>query len=1049
MSPALDSSSLTMLSPLDHSISPRPDAAAENAGRVRSVWRLAFGVWCLTFSAIGHVAHAAAPSDLAQLDFFEKKIRPVLSEQCYECHSAGAKKIKGGLLLDTREGVLKGGDSGLAVVPGKPQKSLLLSTMKHEDPDESLHMPPKKEQLPEEVIANFEKWIKMGAPDPRDGKATRLSWDAEAAKKHWAFQPIAKPTAPKVADPTGFVQSPIDQFVLAKLAGKGLTPSGKADPRTLIRRVTYDLTGLPPTPEAVEAFVADKSTDALEKLVDRLLASPQYGERWARHWLDVARYADTTGDRQANKRQSLLPHAWTYRDYVIDAINSDLPYDKFILEQIAADRLPESKEDPKRLAALGFITAGKTFMGNEIEIIDDRIDVVTKGLMGLTAACARCHDHKFDPIPTKDYYSLYGVFNSSEMQEPLPLIVAKPEANPHYQDFLAEVAKVEKEVELFTDKEGARRLAGIMEKAGDFLLMALESETTADTKKKGNNFRLAARERGLDAELAAISLAKLKPLVKADKKDPVFGPWVSFTKLPPADFTAKAPALAAEIAASKEVHPLIAKAFIGKQPASLKEVGAIYTGVLAELPMQMKLKPYVGGNAGIRNSNFDYLKVKVALADPDWESLRQQFFGEASPMRPDNRTLLNALGAQFSNAETALRGKFYALEMTHPGAPARAMALADKSRPKDSPVLIRGEKDNRGPIAPRQFLEVIAGPDRKPFPATSSGRLEMAQAIVDRNNPLTARVLVNRAWQWHFGQAIVRTVSDFGTRSEPPTHPELLDWMATWFMENGWSLKKLHKLMILTGTYQQDSRPTTAGMQTDATNQWLWRYNLRRLDFEEIRDTMLVLGGNLDAKMGGQPIAITAPSGSGRYGGSMPASMTAGSANLNRRTVYAMIDRAALPDMFQTFDFANPDMSTGERILTTVPQQALFMLNSPFVAGQVRKLTARADFPASGSADEKVRYLYRTAFQRAPRAEELQMAVEFLKDEDASTPAAGTLSEAIAQPTPEALAAAEKQKRKDLKLGRKSAAATATRQLNIFERYAQVVLLSNELIFVN
>jgi hypothetical protein len=888
----------------------------------------------------------------------------------------------------------------------------------------------------------------MGAPDPRDGKVTRQSWDVEAAKNHWAFKPIGQPAVPQVKHASGFVQSPIDQFVLAKLTEKKLEPSKKADKRTLIRRVTYDLTGLPPKPEEVDAFLADDSPNAFEKLVDRLLASPQYGERWGRHWLDVARYADTTGDRQAGRRQPLLPHAWTYRDYVIDAFNKDLPFDRFVIEQIAADRLEESKQNPKILAAMGFITAGKTFMGNENEIIDDRIDVVTKGLMGITAACARCHDHKFDPVPTKDYYSLHGVFTSSEVPDPLPLIVAKPEANPHYQDFQAKVAEVEKEMELFTEKEAARRLTGILEKAGDFMLMAHESESSSDSRKKGGNFRIAARERGLEAELAAMTLDKMKPLVKADKKDPVFGPWVAFCKLPPADFTARAPALAAELSASKDVHPLIAKALAGQQPQSLKDVAALYTGVLSQLPSQMKLKKYVGGNSSIRNNNFAFDKVKVELADPEWDSLRKHLFSETSPILPDDRTLSGALGVQYSNVLNVIRGKILALEMTHPGAPARAMALEDSSRPRDSRVFIRGEPNNRGDVAPRQFLELVAGPNRKPFPQDTSGRLELAKAIVDRSNPLTARVIVNRVWQWHFGQAIVRTVSDFGTRSEAPTHPELIDWLATWFMDNGWSMKKLHKLMLLTGTYQQDSRPTAKGMASDATNQWLWRYNIRRLDFEEIRDTVLTVSGQLDPKMGGQPVPVVATAGSSRYG---VANNIPTAANPNRRTVYAMIDRAALPDMFQTFDFANPDMSTGERVMTTVPQQALFMLNSPFVAEQVRKLMTRPDFPAAGTQEDKVRFLYRVAYQRAPKVEELKMALEYLAEE-APTKSAESLSQAVAAETaktPEEIAAAAKRARSEMKLGRKSAAATATRELNTFERFAQVVLLSNELIFVN
>jgi len=356
-------------------------------------------------------SHAAAPSSLARLDFFEKKIRPVLVESCYECHSATSKKAKGGLLLDTSEGLLKGGDSGPAVIPGNPAKSRLITGIRHEDKDPDMAMPQKKDKLPDEVIADFEQWVKMGAPDPRTGSslAKSAAWDAAKVKDHWAFKKIANPPVPKTAAPEHFVQNPIDNFVLAKLSEKKLQPSPKADKHTLIRRVTYDLTGLPPTPEEVDAFLADKSPGAFEKVVDRLLASPRYGERWGRHWLDIARYADTSGNRSGGARRPVYAFAWTYRDYVIEAFNNDLPYDRFIIEQIAADRLPESQQDKTRLTALGFLTVGKRFMGNANDVLDDRIDVVTKGVMGLTAACARCHDHKFDPIPTKDYYSLHGI----------------------------------------------------------------------------------------------------------------------------------------------------------------------------------------------------------------------------------------------------------------------------------------------------------------------------------------------------------------------------------------------------------------------------------------------------------------------------------------------------------------------------------------------------------------------------------------------------------------------------------------------------------------
>jgi len=976
-------------------------------------------------------AGAAAPSDLAQLDFFEKKIRPVLVESCYECHSAGSKKLKGGLMLDTAEGLLAGGDTGPAIVPGKPEKSLLVQSIRHETKDDDLFMPPKKDKFTDEVIADFEKWVKMGAPDPRTGKAIAkaAAWDATKALDHWAFKKITSPAVPKVTDTQHFVQNAIDNFVLATLADKKLAHSAKADKQTLIRRATYDLIGLPPTIGEVDAFVADKSPNAYEKVVDRLLASPRYGERWARHWLDIARYADTSGDRQGGgKRQPLFPHAWTYRDYVIGALNQDLPYDQFIIEQIAADRLPESKTDKAKLAALGFLTIGKRFMGNENDLIDDRIDVITKGLMGVTGACARCHDHKFDPIPTKDYYSLYGVFTSSQdVAEGVPLV--DPEKNPHYKDFLAEVAKVEKEIEQYSASEAARLLSGMLEKSGDYLLALHESAGTKDTSKKGDNFRLAARDKGLKSELAAMWFDRMKKIEASKKDDPIFGPWVRLAGIPEDKFTTDAPAILKEISASQTVAPAIAKALAAKTPASLKDVAAIYTDVFGKLHSQLKVEAFVGYKGG-RGTRFDIAKTQATLADADIDALRRQIYGETSLILPDEQTMTRALGNQFTTQQNTIRNKIVSLEFTHPGAPVKAMAVTDKDKPRDAVVLVRGEAQNRGPVVPRQFPAILTTQERKPF-TDGSGRLEMAKLIASRDNPLTARVIVNRVWQWHFGQAIVRTVSDFGTRSEPPTHPEMLDWLATWFMDNGWSLKKLNKFIVMSSAYQQDSRANDAAMKADPTNQWVWRYNVQRLDFEQVRDTLLAISGKLDLAMGGQPFNIAAASSPGKYKYGM-ADMSASKVSPYRRTVYAMVDRSALPDMFNTFDFANPDMTTGERILTTVPQQALFMMNSPFVAEQVKGLLSRPDFPAAAPTDEKVRFIFRIVFQRAPRPEELDLAMRFLGNETSSGLAATVKESEV----PDAKAA-------------KKAFAAQLRPLNEWERYAQVVLLTNELIFVN
>ena len=974
-------------------------------------------------------AHAAAPSDLSQLDFFEKKIRPVLVESCYKCHSANSEKLRGGLLLDTREGVLKGGESGPALVPGDPKKSLLIASIRHEHRDPDMAMPPKADKLSDAVIADFEAWVKMGAPDPRSGPALakKETWDAAKAAEHWAFKPVAKPTAPKVADPKKFVQNPVDQFVLDTLHAKRLGHSAKADKQTLLRRVTYDLTGLPPSREETEAFLADSSPNAFEKVVDRLLDSPKYGERWARHWLDIARYADTSGDRVISRnRTPLYAYAWTYRDYVINAFNKDLPYDRFLLEQIAADHLPESKEDKTRLAALGFLTIGKRFESNENDIIDDRIDVVTKGLMGLTGACARCHDHKFDPVPTRDYYGLHGVFASCEEPAAGPALF-DPEANPAYKDYLTEHKKIEEELSDHTRSEAIRLTAGMLERAGDYMLLYHESAKSNDSTKKGGNYRIAARDKGLNAEIAATWADQLKEAFDAfaKKKDPILGPWIRFTSLKSEEFIEKAPALLQELKDANHFNSTILASIESKQPQALNDVAQAYTEAFSKLHKTLGL-PEFSGRTG---KGFPIAKIESSVAEETVETLRKEVFAPTSIMVPDKKTVAKTFGVTFTTRQARIQAKFASLDLAHPGAPIRAMALADRAKPRDSNVLIRGEALNKGPVVPRHFLSILGGSEQKSF-TQGSGRLELAQNIASRDNPLTARVFVNRVWQWHFGQGIVRTVSDFGVRAEPPTHPALLDWLTTWFIDQGWSVKKLNKLIVMSATYQQDSRASKKATEEDPTNQWLSHFNMQRLDFEQIRDTILTISDQLeDDEIGGHPFVLQG--GASNMAG-RKAPMAADTDNLktsaNRRTLYAMIDRAALPEVFNTFDFANPDMTTGERILTTVPQQALFMLNSPFIAEQVRAIHQRKDFPAHGSDEDKVRFLYQAVYQRPASNKEIELARVFLNNQSDSA------SESNTQLLKEA--------------GSKSPKPAQPKLLNPFERYTQVVLLSNELMYV-
>src|SRR5579875_2679374 len=746
---------------------------------------------------------AAPPANPQAVEFFEKHVRPVLATKCQSCH--GPKRQQGGLRLDSHAALLKGSDNGPVVVPGQPDKSLLVKAIRY---DGDVQMPPKG-KLSDEAIAHLTEWVKMGAPWPEEtvkADASSLSV-AEVRRTHWAFGPVKKPSPPAVKK-ADWVKTPIDAFVLAGLEAKGLMPAPGADRRTLIRRVTQDLHGLPPTPEEVAAFESDRSLDAYARLVDRLLASPRYGERWGRHWLDVARYADSKGYVFQEERR--YPFAYTYRDYVICAFNEDLPYDQFILQQLAADQLPLG-EDRRPLAALGFLTLGRRFLNNIHDIIDDRIDVTMRGLQALTVGCARCHDHKFDPIPQKDYYSLYGIFASSEEPKELPLI-----ATPRQT---AELAAFEKEL--------AQRKAAV-------------------------------------------------------------------------------------------------------------------------------------------------------------EKYRQEHKDEIAK---GNR--------KFRDGLRALEAKVEEWQANSPIAPPRAMVLIDKPMPQTPHVFLRGNPNNPGPEVPRQFLEVVAGEKRQPF-RQGSGRLELARAIVDRKNPLTARVLVNRVWLHHFGAGLVRTPSDFGLRGDPPTHPELLDWLAATFMDNGWSIKKLHRLILLSNTYQQASSCDPRLREMDPDNRFLGRMNRQRLDFEAMRDSLLFVAGRLDTTMRGRAVELT----------TQPFS--------TRRTVYGFIDRQNLPGLFRTFDFASPDTSSPQRYTTTVPQQALFLMNSPFVLEQARYFLQRPDVAGQAKEEAKINRMYQIAYGRVAQADEMELGLRFL---------------------------AEARKNNEAK---KTALS-----LSPWEQYAQVLLLSNEFAFVD
>ena len=863
------------------------------------------------------------------VEFFEKKVRPILVDNCYKCHSREAEKLKGGLLLDSREGVLKGGDSGASIIPGKPDLSLLVKAVRYTNED--LQMPPKGKKLSAEQIADLETWVRIGAPDPR--VANQSAGQFKKVEEHWAFKPVAHPIIPPVSN-SKWIQSPIDAFILAKLEAKKITPNPGADKRTLILRATFDLIGMPPTTAEVEAFLADNSPQAFARLVDRLLDSPHYGERWARYWLDVARYADTKGYVFEEERR--YPFSFTYRDYVIRAFNEDLPYDQFIIQQIAADLLP-SGEDKRALAALGFLTLGRRFLNNQPDIIDDRIDVVTRGTMGLTVACARCHDHKFDPIPTKDYYSLYGVFASCSEPAEKPLLgsTALPSA---YQEYLAERKKRETELKEFraTKEEEARMR--VREQTGDYLLAARDFGKMDGDKQDG-----LSRERKLES---GVIRRWSRFLSKNDSKfEGILKPWLSYASIEGTNFMESAKQLHAALSTNANVNSFVLRFFATNSPASLKEVAERYN--------QMAKRVVEDWKKAVKED-----KAASVLADASEEVVRQLLFNSDSPTHIEE--FRRVFDIPTSQKLRALQRKIDELDATHPGTPPRAMALVDNATPQQPHVFKRGNPNNPGEEVPRQFLKLVAGEKRQPF-QHGSGRLELAKAIVDRGNPLTARVFVNRVWLHHFGTALVGTPSDFGMRSDPPTHPELLDYLAEQFMEQRWSVKKLHRLLMLSSVYQESSAENPKAEKIDPGNQLLWRMNRRRLDFEAMRDTFLAISGKLDSTVGGRPADITTEPFTGR------------------RTVYGFVERQNLPGLFRTFDFASPDTTSPQRFSTTVPQQALFLMNSPFVVQQAGALLQRSELKGARSEEDRVQQLYALVFHRKADAEELKLAHRFLQ----------------------------------------------------------------------
>ncbi len=1012
-------------------------------------------------------SRAAVAEDLTpdQKQFFEGKIRPLLSEKCYKCHSAEAGKSKGGLTLDTKEATLKGGENGPAVKPGDLEHSLMLTAISYKDSD--LQMPPKGEKLSDAEIADLTQWVKMGAPDPRTGAAVKgkLSGLTDKARAHWAYQPVVKPEIPAPKN-RGWCTTQIDAFIASKLESKNMVPgpllmSSNVDKATLLRRATYDLTGLPPTVEEIDAFLRDEAPDAFAKVVDRLLASPAYGERWGRFWLDSARYADTTGVRGGNNNDDYrLPYAWTYRDWVIKAFNDDLPYDQFILQQLAADKLPNNASS--NLAALGFLTVGERFQ-NQNDIINDRIDTVSKGFLAMTVACARCHDHMFDPIPTKDYYALHGIFSS----------ISEPKEEPIIKDVDAKAkADFQKKLDVIEDENREKYYkvvedftASFRQKAASYILVAHLGRRDSSEENQQKADKIAD-----DEKLDRVVVNEVRNRLTNRDHD-IFGPFARFLQGGDSWKT-----IAAQIAKDKRYNPLVAAAFKDTEPKTFEDIAAIYGKVFASIDSKAAgvIKAFADAKtapAGAAKSagNVDPKGTGMMMAEMKADTMMMGMMsgggndGKAAsisgldpavvrlavaplhiePAYTLSTDTLRAIVRGWPN-QLQGRGKFNfakvnELLLTDPGVPERAMVVVDKPNPQNSPVFIRGQAETRGEVVPRHFLEVLSNGKPQPF-KQGSGRLELAQAIASKSNPLTARVIVNRLWMHHFGQGFVRTLDDLGTQSETPSHQELLDYLSWWLMDQNWDIKKLHKLIMLSSVYREKSDTNRQFETVDPENRMLWRANVRRLDFEAMRDSLLVMAGKLDRSMGGKPVNLT----------DEPYS--------HRRSVYGYIDRGNLPELMSNFDFSNPDMPNSSRTSTIVPQQALFLMNSPMVLDVVENIVQRKEFQEAGNPLRRMESLLKIVYQRTAKGKsgngpaESEAIFQFLQTEAKDQPD-------VVKSMKDITAKAEDQAKKRAMDRAKSDSGTKAIQnegdiverkpLDPWATLAQTLLMSNEAAYIN
>ncbi|HBH53457.1 MAG TPA: hypothetical protein DDY91_16350 [Planctomycetaceae bacterium] len=923
----------------------------------------------LCWGLIPQSVRAADDEVPEKIEFFETKIRPLFAEHCGECHANG--KAKGGFSLETADAARRGGDSGPAFTPGKPDEGLLMEVLKHTG---DIKMPPAA-KLADSQIADIQKWLLLGAPWPADKGGTEPIPGAgfsisDEQRQFWSFQPVPATVVPPAVKNESWAAGPIDRFVLAELEAKGLTPSPRADKLTLIRRASFDLTGLPPTKAEVEAFLADERPEAWADLIDRLLKSPHYGERWGRHWLDVARY----GEDQAHTFAAIsFNNGFRYRDWVVKALNEDVPYNEFVRAQIAGDQLTDSPlHEYDRRLAMGYFALGPIYYADagcafkaSLDELDDRLDTLARGFLGLTIACARCHDHKFDPISQKDYYGLAGIFRSSKYHE-APLVT--PEVVQAFEQGQQAIRQSEQAVNKYLDDQTVVQSEANARVAGRYLAAVWRLVQPAPGTEAPKRNELA-KESGLHEFL----LERWQNYLVPDNKGklPTLNRWFELREQAANLKVPTGQHIPLEVqAAADQIQASVVGAL-----AELAEARRLYDARMATLP------------EGERGQH-----PKPVLDQPRNDLLTAL----ATPGGPLGTPRDKVEGALPEPQKQELATLKQGVETAKKNAPAKypyAHSLTD-GQVGNMKLHIRGNPNRTGDEVPRKFLEVLQSVNPSPF-TEGSGRRDLANAIASPNNPLTPRVMVNRLWQNHFGKGIVATPSNFGLLGERPTHPALLDYLARRLIEQNWSLKALHREMMLSAVYQQSSASVPANEQVDAENTWLWRSNRRRLDVESWRDSLLAASGTLDRTLGGAPGNL-------------------GDANFNRRTLYGFVSRHALDSLLRLFDFPDPNITSEKRTVTTVPLQQLFVLNGEFLMKQARQLATRLQaLPADDAT--RIREAYWLLYSRPALDEEVALGLAYLQ---APTAPSGE-------------------------------GAPAPSGLSRWEQYAQVLLGSNEFTFVD